>query len=142
MSADCFVDTNILVYSRDLGAGEKQVRASELVLELWNNRRGRVSIQVLNEYYVTVTRKLHPGLSSEHAWEDVSLLCAWNPVPMEWSLLERGRRLHCEYALSWWDALILAAAQVSNCGILYSEDLTHEEVYGGVMVINPFHQGL
>lgn len=138
MSDKVFVDTNILVYARDRAAGEKQVRADALMRELWENRSGCVSVQVLNEYFVTVTQKLRPGMARDDAWADLVALQAWSPVPMDWKLLEQGRRLQQEHALSWWDALIVAAAQLANCAVLYSEDLAAGAVLGGVRVVNPF----
>jgi predicted nucleic acid-binding protein len=138
MSDRAFVDTNILVYARDRAAGAKQVRAEALMRELWETRRGRVSIQVLNEYFVTVTQKLKPGMARDDAWSDLAALQAWEPVPMDWRLLERARSLQQQHALSWWDALIVAAAQASGCDVLYSEDLADGAVLGGVRVVNPF----
>ena len=80
MSALCFVDTNVLVYSRDASEPDKQPRAHEWLTALWRHWCGRTSIQVLNEYYVTVTRKLKPGLSEEEAWKDIDLSSLLNPV--------------------------------------------------------------
>ena len=138
MSDRAFVDTNILVYARDRAAGAKQVRAEALIRQLWETRRGRVSIQVLNEYFVTVTQKLKPGMARDDAWSDLAALQAWDPVPMDWKLLERGRGVQQQHALSWWDALIVAAAQAAGCDVLYSEDLADGAVLGGVRVVNPF----
>jgi predicted nucleic acid-binding protein len=138
MSDSAFVDTNILVYARDLAAGEKQRRAEALMAELWETRRGRISVQVLNEYLVTVTQKLKPGLSRAEAWADLELYGAWSPTPLDWKLLQSARRLAEAHSLSWWDALIVAAAVSSRCAVLYSEDLAHGEIYGGARVVNPF----
>ncbi len=144
MTGNAFVDTNVLVYARDKGAGEKQVLAESLLLELWESRQGRVSIQVLNEYFVTVTRKLKPGMSIDEAWADLSLLKAWEPVPLDWRVVERGRSIHRDHRFSWWDALIVAAAQICDCQVLYSEDMSHGTIIGGVRIVNPFvdRQGL
>lgn len=138
MSDNVFVDTNIFVYSRDKGAGQKQVKSESLIMSLWESRRGRISVQVLNEYFVTVTQKLKPGLSHDEAWSDITSLKAWSPLALDWQLLERGRHVLQKHKLSWWDSLVIAAAQASNCRVLYSEDLTNGHVYGGVRVINPF----
>lgn len=138
MSANAFVDTNVLVYARDLAAGAKQRRAEALMTELWESRRGRISVQVLNEYLVTVTQKLKPGLSRAEAWGEIELYEAWSPLPMDWKMLQSARQLADAHALSWWDALVVAAARSSHCAVLYSEDLAHGEVYGGVRVVNPF----
>jgi len=79
MSAKCFVDTNILVYRRDSTETEKQPKAEEWLRQLWVNKSGRISTQVLNEYYVTVTQKLKPGLSKESARRDIRALAVWQP---------------------------------------------------------------
>lgn len=138
MNGKCFVDTNILVYARDSGAGTKHVQAIALMHELWASRTGRLSVQVLNEYFVTVTRKLQPGLSPDAAWTEIETFRAWDPVPIDWTLLERARNIFSQHSLSWWDSLIVTAAVTSGAETLYSEDLQHGAVYGGVTVRNPF----
>ena len=138
MSARVFIDTNILVYSRDLGAGSKHEQANELVNQCWEERSGVTSVQVLNEYFVTVTRKLKPGLTPEMAWRDLALLRAWQLVQSDWMLLERAYDLYSEHSLSWWDAQIIAAAQLADCSLLYTEDLNNGEQFGNLIVQNPF----
>jgi predicted nucleic acid-binding protein len=93
---------------------------------------------VLSEYYATVTRKLRPGLSADEAWEDVSALLAWSPQPVDRTVVARGRDIERRYALSWWDSLIVAAAQLQNCTVLLSEDLQDGLVCSTVVVRNPF----
>jgi predicted nucleic acid-binding protein len=138
MGDKAFLDTNILVCARDKGAGQKHLAAEALLRDLWETRRGRVSIQVLNEYFVTVTRKLKPGLSPREAWADVVSLQAWAPIIMDGRLLERGQLLFRQHNLSWWDALVVAAAQAADCDLLYSEDLGAGRAYDGVRIVNPF----
>lgn len=138
MSDKAFLDTNILVYARDAGAGDKQKKAEGVIRALWESRTGSVSVQVLNEYFVTVTRKLKPGLSAESAWRDIRLLRSWQPVSADWLLLERSYQNYQEYSLSWWDAQIVAAAQLANCSLLYSEDLNDGQRFGSIVVIDPF----
>ena len=133
-----FVDTNILVYARDADAGVKQSRAADLVSELWKSRLGRISTQVMSEYYVTVTQKLKPGMTREAAWADLQSLQAWGPLPVDWKLMERGRSLQKEHAVSWWDALIIAAAQTLDCSVIFTEDLAHGQHYDMVNIVNPF----
>lgn len=139
MTVKSFVDTNILLYSRDSVGPEKQRIASTLLEQLWEKKLGRLSTQVLNEYFVNVTQKLKPGLSKETAWEDVSLYKEWDPMPIDMLLLERSYTVQKKYGLSWWDSLIVGAASRSGCEIIYSEDLSHEQMYFGIQVINPFH---
>lgn len=138
MNDNGFVDTNILVYFRDASEPAKQARAAALMKELWETRRGRTGIQVLNEFYVTVTRKLTPGLSARQAWEDVRALMAWEPVPVDKLLVLRAGDAEREYRLSWWDALIVAAAERAGCRTLYSEDFAKGREYFGITVCNPF----
>jgi predicted nucleic acid-binding protein len=142
MNATVFVDTNVLVYARDAGEPLKQPLAAEWLRELWMEQRGRTSIQVLSEYYATVTRKLRPGLSSDDAWEDVAALLAWEPQEIDRTVLARAHEIERRHSLSWWDAMILAAAQLQNCAVLLSEDLQHGWTCGTVTVRNPFAAGI
>jgi predicted nucleic acid-binding protein len=138
MSADVFVDTNVLVYARDAGEPVKQPVAADWMAQLWSSRRGRVSVQVLNEYFVTVTLKLQPGLPCETAWRDVTDLFAWKPVPADTAVLTRTRAIHGEHGLSWWDAQIVAAARMAGCHRLLTDDLQDGQEIDGVVVVNPF----
>lgn len=137
MDARTFVDTNILIYARDSSEPRKQALAETALRKLWENRNGRISIQVLNEYFVNVTQKLSPGLSRAEAWQDIKALSAWNPLSLEAPLMDLAYALQDKHALSWWDALIVAAAQVLECNYLLSEDLSDAQTYGRVTVINP-----
>jgi predicted nucleic acid-binding protein len=138
MSAEVFVDTNILVYSRDRHEPGKQFIAQEALKRLWKGKHGRISTQVLNEYFVTVTRKLTHGLSETEAWEDVEDLETWNPVPVDMYCLKTGRHVQLRYGISWWDSLIIAAASIAGCETILSEDLNPGQDYLGIMVVNPF----
>lgn len=141
MNAPIFVDTNVLVYARDATEPVKQEIAARSMRDLWQARTGRISIQVLSEYYVTVTRKLRPGLPATDAWDDVAAFMAWRPQPLDAGVLERGREIELRYRLGWWDSLIVAAAQIQSCAVLLSEDLQHGAQYGTVVVRNPFTIG-
>lgn len=138
MTATVFVDTNILVYARDASEPAKQSLASEWLRELWTEQRGRTSVQVLSEYYTTVTRKLRPGLSTDEAWEDVAALFAWEPQEVDRTVMVRAREIERRHSLSWWDSMIVAAAQLQDCAVLLSEDLQHGWTCGTVAVRNPF----
>ena len=139
MPVKVFVDTNVLVYSRDASEPRKQRRAMAWMAHLWNTRAGRVSFQVLQEFYVTVTRKLDPGLDIETARRDVRLLLSWEPVQVDVHVIEGAWHLQDQSRLSWWDGLIVSAAQVADCRYLLTEDLGADEEFGTVRVINPFH---
>ena len=133
-----FVDTNVLVYARDTGHPTKQGRASDWIAALWELGEGRVSLQVLQEYYVTTTRKLKPGLDPEEARADILDLSAWSPVAPDMQMLAAAWSAEERFGLSFWDALIVAAAQVARCNILLTEDLQHDMDLEGVRVIDPF----
>jgi predicted nucleic acid-binding protein len=138
MTDPVFVDTNVFVYARDARDSVKQARASEWLSALWHEQSGRTSTQVLSEYYVTVTRKLSPGLPDDDAWDDVEALLAWRPIASDDVLLSRGHDIVRRFRLGWWDSLIVAAAQLQGCSLLLSEDLQDGGVYGGVTVRSPF----
>jgi predicted nucleic acid-binding protein len=138
MTDTVFVDANVLVYARDASEPAKQALASEWLRELWYEQRGRTSVQVLSEYYTTVTRKLRPGLTADEAWEDVTALFAWQPQKIDRQVLEQARDIERRHSLSWWDSMIVAAAQLQNCELLLSEDLQHGWTCGALTVRNPF----
>jgi len=139
MSDNVFVDTNILLYSRDASEPEKQAVADARLDELWENHSGRISVQVLNEYFVNATRKLVPGLPPEEAWDDIEALSAWDPLPLDMPVLTRAFAVQRRYGLSWWDSLIVAGAEASACTRILSEDLADGASYFGIIVENPFH---
>ncbi len=139
MTAPVFVDTNVLVSARDNADPAKQERAAAWMRYLWEGRTGRLSTQVLQEYYVTVTAKLHPGLEPEVARSDVRALWSWNPFLVNGPMLEDAWLVQDRYGLSWWDGLIVAAARTGGCALLLSEDLHEGQDYGGTTVVNPFH---
>jgi len=138
MNDNIFVDTNILLYSRDASEPRKQAIAAAKLAELWETRAGRLSVQVLNEYFVNVTRKLVPGLSPEEAWDDIEALSAWDPLPIDMPILTRAFAVQRRYQISWWDSMIVAAAEAAGCTRILSEDLSHDSSYFGINVENPF----
>jgi predicted nucleic acid-binding protein len=138
MTGSVFVDTNVLVYRHDATEPEKQRRAQEWLDLLWRTERGRLSTQVLQELYNTLTRKLTPGLDPEGAREVARPYFAWRPVAMTPGLLEDAWRVEGAHGLSWWDALIVAAAAGAGCAWLLTEDLADDSVIAGVRVVSPF----
>lgn len=133
-----FVDTNVLVYARDSSQAEKQIQAQTWLAHLWKARTGRLSYQVLHEFYVTTTRKLRPGLPAEEARADVRDLLAWHPLALDGDVLERAWSVEDTNGLSFWDALIVSAARRLVCQYLLTEDLQHGHVVDGVQVVSPF----
>jgi predicted nucleic acid-binding protein len=142
MTALVFVDTNVLVYARDTTQEAKQERARDWLATLWRTRNGRLSAQVLSEYYYVVTRKLPRKLPEPAAWSDVVLYSQWSPRAVDVALLDAARDVVGNHRVSWWDALILAAARSQGCALLLSEDLQDGAVFGGVTVCNPFRTSL
>lgn len=138
MTDPYFVDSNLLVYFRDSSEAEKQIKAAAWVAFLWESRLGRLSAQVLNEFYTIVTRKLKPGMSSEAARSDIRDLLSWRPLPMDERIIQNAWSLEDQFSISWWDALIASAAQVIGCAVLLSEDLQDGQDLGGLLVVNPF----
>ena len=138
MSATCSGDTNLLVYARDASEARKQPLAEAWLKVLWQQRRGRLSFQVLHEYYVTVTRKLRPGVPVPDARDDVRALMSWRPISTDGVVLEAAWAVQDRYGLAWWDALIVSAAQVAGSDYLLSEDLQAGQDLGGVVVVDPF----
>jgi predicted nucleic acid-binding protein len=133
-----FVDTNVLVYARDASDLEKQATAAAWMEHLWTSAGGRLSVQVLQEYYVTMTRKLDPGLTTDEARDDVRDLAAWRPVRIDEAIVEAAWRLEDRYQLSFWDSLIAAAAQAAGCGAVLTEDLQHGLDIDGLRIADPF----
>lgn len=133
-----FVDTNLLVYYRDASEPVKQPIAAEWLTWLWDNKCGRLSFQVLNEYYVTVTQKLKPGLSREDARSDIRNLTTWQPIAIEQKIMELAWEVQAKHQFSWWDALIISAAQFADCRYLLSEDMQHQQQLNNLIIINPF----
>jgi predicted nucleic acid-binding protein len=141
MSAALFVDSNVLVYHRDASESEKQPQAEAWLRALWKTRSGRISYQVLHEYYVSVTTKLEPGLSREDAQDDVRSLMAWKPLALDASTLDGAFTVEKRFGFSFWDSLIVSAAQRARCDYLLSEDLQPGQDLDGVVVVNPFDKG-
>lgn len=141
MSVDAsfqFVDTNILIYAHDNSAGEKHRLAVELLDSLWNNHTGCLSVQVLQEFYVTITRKVKHPLPSAIASQIINDLSAWeihSPTALD---VITAIALHQRYNIAFWDAMILQSAQCLGCQVVWSEDLNPEQTYNGVSIANPF----
>ncbi len=136
MSALVFVDTNVLLYAVDSAVPEKQKAAAAWREALWRSRRGRISYQVLQEFYAQAIRK--QPKRADLAQAEVRDLFAWEPIAVDADLIRAAWGLQAHFSLSFWDALIVAAAQALRCGFLLTEDLTHEQDLGGVRVVNPF----
>lgn len=133
-----FVDANILVYAEDKDAGDKHRMARDLVEDLWRTGEGVVSIQVLQEFFATVTLKVPRPLPPDEALAIVEQYLAWRVVDNTGALLVAGIRLASSLQLSFWDALIVQAALEQACERLWTEDLNHGQRIGDLTIINPF----
>lgn len=137
-----FVDSNVLVYRHDRDEREKQAKAQEVMEVLWRGRTGRLSDQVLHEFYVISTKKLATPVHREVARREVRQLQTWRPVPATADLRERAWEIEDRFGLSWWDSLIVAAAQQAGCRYLLSEDLQDGQHVTGLLIVNPFAHDL
>jgi predicted nucleic acid-binding protein len=137
MSDRYFVDTNILIYAHDPAAGDKHARAKALVEGLWERRSGVVSTQILQELAVNLRRKAKKPLDAKATREVVSDYLTWQVVVNGGDSILEALDLEARYQISFWDALVVQAAQASGATTLYSEDLSDGQTYGFVKVINP-----
>jgi predicted nucleic acid-binding protein len=138
MTARSFFDTNIIVYADDKSAPAKQRRALDLLAEHRRAGTGVVSLQVLQEYFVTVTQKLH--VEPSVARRKVELLAEFHVAAPQLTDVLAAIDLHRLHGFSFWDALILRMAQQAGCEVLFSEDLQEARRVEGVHVVNPFRQ--
>lgn len=133
-----FVDANILVYAHDASAGDKKTVAEALLERLWQSGHGALSVQVLQEFYVTVTSKVAQPLPAEEAADRVAELAVWHVFSPGAQDVLAAIALHRQSQLAFWDAMIVQAAAESGCAILWTEDLSHGQELKGVRVQNPF----
>lgn len=131
-----FVDTNILLYAVDRIDPVKQARAAAWLDSLWKSGRGRLSWQVLSEFNLNAVKMM--DASPEETRERVELLAEWQPTGMTLGLAQRAWFWSDSAKLSYWDALIVAAAERAGCRWLLSEDFEEGRSFGGVTVMNPF----
>lgn len=141
MSGDrSFVDTNVLVYAHDASAGPKRDRAQSIIRGLWLSGDGCLSIQVLQEFFVAVTRKVPQPIEIDRARALVAVLSLWDVhSPGSDDVLE-AVDLHRRQSVSFWDSMIIRSAAKLGCVKLFSEDLTDGAKYDGVTVHNPFSE--
>ncbi len=139
MTAKVFVDTNVLVYRRDASEPHKQEQAMAWMAHLWSTKTGKLSYQVLQEFYITVTAKLQPGLNPEDARKDIRSLLIWHPIVVNDRVLENAWIIQDRFQISWWDALVVSAAQLADCRYLLTENLQENQEFGSLRVANPFH---
>ncbi len=136
MSVECFLDTNILVYA--VSSAEADVAKRAKALELVQEADFGLSAQVLQEFYVTATRKIRKPLAPALAVALMEQYRVFPTVPTDYPLIVAAVELSLRYGVSYWDGAILAAAEVLEAPVLYTEDLAHGQLYGAVRAVNPF----
>ena len=138
MNDRCFVDTNILVYAHERSAGVKQERARILIEQLWNSGNGVLSTQVLQELCINLRRKAGNPLPMDEVRQLIREYSTWEVVTNTAESVLGALEIETRYKTSFWDALILHAAEDAGVSILYSEDLATGQRYGAIRVVNPF----
>ena len=138
MSDKVFFDTNVLVYAYDQRDPGKQSQAQALLLNATQANRAVVSAQVLGEFFVVVTRKIAQPMTAVEAAEVIAEFGTIEVMPLDFSLVQRAIVTQQEYGISYWDSLIIAAAERAGCVTVFSEDLNSGQSYHGVEVQNPF----
>ncbi|MFZ0685450.1 MAG: PIN domain-containing protein [Terriglobales bacterium] len=136
MSVRSFFDTNVLVYTDDQAASAKQQIALDLVAVHLRNRTGVVSLQILQEYFVTITRKLN--VAPQIARRKVELLAEFDVAAPNVADILAAIDLHRLHGLSFWDALVLRSAKQAGCSVLFSEDMQDAREIDGLRIVNPF----
>lgn len=137
MTARFFVDTNILVYAHDRSKGGKHERARALVEALWQSRSGVISTQVLQELCVNVQKKTAHPLGFKATRALIADYLAWQVVVNDGHAILEALDIQARFQVSFWDALVIQAAQAAGADILYSEDLSDRQRYGDLRVVNP-----
>ncbi len=139
MTDNVFLDTNILVYAYDTQDAAKQKKAQAILADGMANDTCFLSVQVLGEFFNVVTKHIQNPMSSEEAKGIVDIFSMMPILEIDPAMVRRAIDTHITYHISYWDALIIAAAERSECKQVYTEDLNHGQTYNDILVINPFH---
>lgn len=141
MTATIFVDTNVLIYAVDDKELDKQGLARNWLAACWRLRCGRLSTQVLNEFYVNARKKFPRKLAQGDARAEIRRYQQWRPWTVDHATVETAWAIESRYGLNYWDALMVAAAQHQGCTLMLTEDLQHDQVIDSVRIVNPFTVG-
>ena len=135
-SGRVFLDTNIIVYAHDFDEPHKQTIAKDLLSCALRKRKGVISTQVMGETFVSLIKKI--GIEPADATDEIRKLTRFRVVELSAALVLRGLEIKAQFGLSYWDSLIIAAAERASCKVIFSEDLNDGQTYGSVLVMNPF----
>ena len=138
MSGKFFVDTNILIYAHDLDAGQKNKISRDIIRDLWENGSGIISTQVLQEFYVNVTRKIENPLKKSQARGVIESYLAWPVELNDVRTVLSASEIEERHMLSFWDAMIVASARKAKAEKIITEDLNHGQEIEGILIENPF----
>lgn len=138
MTDKTFIDTNILVYAYDTDEPVKQARAREILKQGIEDETAILSVQVIGEFFTVVTRRIPNPLSVEEAEEVLNLLSILPIIDLDFRMVRHAIEIHRQHAISYWDALIVAAAHRAECAQILTEDLNAGQSYVGVAIVNPF----
>ena len=139
MSDKVFIDSNIIVYAYDSHEPAKQTIAQALLSSAIKEESAFLSVQVLGEFFVVVTRRIKNPLSVDEAEKIVNILATLPVYEIDLSLVRRAIKTHKEYGISYWDSLIILTAERAGCTKVLSEDLKEGQAYHNVLVENPFN---
>jgi predicted nucleic acid-binding protein len=140
MNDKAFVDTNVLVYAHDLDAGEKQPIAIEIISDLWESGNGVISTQVLQELYVTLTKKVPSPPNKSQVRRILNNYLAWELAVNNGETILQASEIEETYNISFWDAMVVSAAYSKNAAIILTEDLSAGLLIEGIRIVNPFRQ--
>jgi len=138
MRDNIFLDTNILVYAHDLDAGDKHNVAAKIIYQLWESKNGVLSTQVLQEFYVTLTKKMPRPLNKVATRKILKEYFSWQVVINDLQIIFQASEIEEDYKISFWDALIVSAAYSKNVATILTEDLNHGQYIEGIFIQNPF----
>lgn len=140
MKDKVFLDTNIIVYAHDRSSGDKHAAAREIMDHLWESREGVISVQILQEFFVCVTKKIAKPLPIKNARILLEYLSSWDVVTNDKYITLKAIDLQEKYRFSFWDSLVIQAAIKGGATILMSEDLPDGKVVEGLKIVNPFKE--
>ena len=138
MNDKAFIDTNVLVYAYDSGDPARQAIARSILRRSLLEDSAALSSQVFSEFFVVVTRRITPPMTGPEAWKILRTLSTLQVAEIDLDLVNRAIETHIRHRISYWDALIVAAAERTGCSRILSEDLGHNQRYNDVLIENPF----